>query len=593
MPAVEYRANLSAKSFPFLSWYNARTTIINNGIDNVYNRYTAKAETDEDLGVPQLFYGHNFLPTQEGYASVVIGAAGAIGGGWAPPNPILAYRPQVFNGNANYGGTVFGTPSQDDRTVPIIWVINGAGQIYASNLISSTSYSLMPLGLTLPLNPNEGLFLTQGVINGRTFICATSNYNSLAASVPALTYEITNGFTGLSSAAVVFAGLDYSKLRGILAANGYLIAWTRNSVAWSSLTTPTDFVPSLVTGAGGGSVQEIKGQIHKCVPAPFGFILHCQDNCVAAIYTGNSRFPFKFNEITGAGGFVSEMLITEGGTLAGQIAYTTAGLQRLTQDAAIPYLAQLNDFIRGGTDEDFDVTTGVFSRGSVNNIGNFLTNFNITIPGKLKLIGSRYLIYSYTFGPQPITAGAPGINVTHQFFTHALVYDILLDRWGKLKTKHYDIFSLNPLNSFPIQGAGVGKVNTRLGIGLLGENGSINSIYVAPGSGSNIDACILLGKYQLQRGHRTILHSMIVQGPSDAYDAGLNPTTNYDVRVMPYDDGYTPGSLITPTQIAGGSVASYQKEFGCDLDATSFAILISGAFNTTSLELTLSKGGRI
>ena len=52
---------------------------------------------------------------------------------------------------------------------------------------------------------------------------------------------------------------------GITQSTGYMIAWTKNTVAWSSTIDPTDFVPDSLTGAGGGGVEEVKGAINYCI----------------------------------------------------------------------------------------------------------------------------------------------------------------------------------------------------------------------------------------------------------------------------------------------------------------------------------------
>ena len=52
-------------------------------------------------------------------------------------------------------------------------------------------------------------------------------------------------------------------------------------------------------------------------------------------------------------------------------------------------------------------------------------------PTKVTLISNRWLVLSYQVNQQNIG------------FSHALVFDIALKRWGKLKQDHVDCFSFN------------------------------------------------------------------------------------------------------------------------------------------------------
>ena len=62
MSRITYRANLSAKSFPFLSQNWGRTIIVPQ-YDNTFNRQvTSSADVDADVGIPQIYYCHNVMP---------------------------------------------------------------------------------------------------------------------------------------------------------------------------------------------------------------------------------------------------------------------------------------------------------------------------------------------------------------------------------------------------------------------------------------------------------------------------------------------------------------------------------------------------
>lgn len=74
MSRITYRANLAAKSFPFLSRDQGRSVIV-AGPDQNYSRYAnssggSDSTVDRDIGIPQLYYGHDFLPVDGGITSV-------------------------------------------------------------------------------------------------------------------------------------------------------------------------------------------------------------------------------------------------------------------------------------------------------------------------------------------------------------------------------------------------------------------------------------------------------------------------------------------------------------------------------------------
>ena len=70
MARVTYRANLSAKMFPFLSRDKGRSIIVPQSDQNYAKYVTVEASVERDVGIPQLYYCHNVLPIDSGIASV-------------------------------------------------------------------------------------------------------------------------------------------------------------------------------------------------------------------------------------------------------------------------------------------------------------------------------------------------------------------------------------------------------------------------------------------------------------------------------------------------------------------------------------------
>jgi hypothetical protein len=198
-----------------------------------------------------------------------------------------------------------------------------------------------------------------------------------------------------------------------------MIAYSTNAVAWSSLISPTDFTPSLQTGAGGGQVQSIKGVITCGAPTSNGFILYTAQNAVAVLYTNNAQYPFNFNECIGAGGISTLERVTFDSDSGNNYAYTSFGMQVIKAKSAETILADVTDFLAGQYFEDFNEATLAFEYSIL----------TAPMQKKLTFVADRYLVISY------------GITS----LTHALVYDSVQKRMGKLKLNHVACFQYDLL----------------------------------------------------------------------------------------------------------------------------------------------------
>ncbi len=318
------RLNLASAIFPFFTAAAGRTIII-PGSDENFDRYNA-ANTTPDKGVPQVFYMHNSVPTNGGFQSV----------GYIQSLP-------GFPGGADDFDTCF--PLFDTTPNTFLFVpANGKCYVYdggEQQWIATAPSSLVDIP------PNT--LVTVAYVGGTSYIyfggIGCYSYNSSTKTMDPVT------LTGLSETDVV----------SICAANGYMIACTNTAVAWSSLTDPTDFTPSIVTGAGGGEVQDAKGPIQYCVSIPGGFTISCQKNIVGATYTANTSFPFIIKEVTGSGGVNSIDDSAYQGNLPYHVIMTTSGIQQVSLDSAIPTMPEVSEFLTSKIFEDFEETTQAFS----------------------------------------------------------------------------------------------------------------------------------------------------------------------------------------------------------------------------------------
>jgi hypothetical protein len=440
MALLDYRGNLSATSFPFLSELGSRSVIV-PGQDQNFNRqvYPANAGVDNDIGIPQAFYMHNVLPMGFGYQSV--------GYELRVPNPlgpgVVFSSVSLLRNTAGAGVDI--SPGMQ-AGVNGIWVLGSTYDpthwVFVNHYWDGSGDILWGIDLTNTL--------TTAHVSGVTYIYV-ANHGLFQWNFAAQRFE-TVAVTGINIFAVI----------GIAESNGYLIAYTPEAIAWSSTLDPTDFVLSLATGAGGGKVENAKGPITGVSSTNTGIIIWTNLNAVAGTYTGNPRTPYAFIECTGAGGLESIEQFTYDNNSGNNYAWTTYGLQTVSARQADTIMADLTDYISGQVLEDFDITTGLFSTQHI--AGKFLV--------KLVLISSRYLAISY------------GISS----YTHIMVYDTELKRWGRLKIGHVDCFEYYDF------GVSVGA-NPKKSIGILTQDGNTYTVDFDLRANWE-DSVLILGKFQ-------------------------------------------------------------------------------------------------
>jgi hypothetical protein len=344
---------------------------------------------------------------------------------------------------------------------------------------------------------------------------------------------------------VTLNGLNEGSVIGITSIAGYLIAWSADTVAWSSLTNPLDFVPSLTTGAGAGSVEGATGSIVVCAAAHAGFLVYTSGNVVASTYTGNAQFPFIFRALPNSGGLKEASHADYDSQAGQQYAYTTSGFQLFDVQKAQTVLSDLTDFIAGSELEDYSISSGVLSKVTVAG----------SIKKAVKFVANRYLVVSY------------GANS----FTHAIVYDTQLKRFGKLRLNHIQCVDLIiAADSFDIP---------RHSIGLVRSDGLVYFAEFDAHAAAS-DAVMILGKYQLDRGKALQLHTVEVEN--------IKAGTNFSMKALPSLDGKNTTTVPLPSVEEAG----FLRTFNTRLSAKNFSLLMTGTFSLNSLILTFSATGR-
>lgn len=538
------RANLLAASFPFLTDLWGQTVMQSQG--DIGNTNFGP----DSINKPQLFYAENVMPTTVGYQSISFKPISVPNIGTIPsryiqqvfelqvPNPIVALGFPAFI--TIYVATTVGNSTN-------MWVLN-------QNVSENWAFVVTPYVSTIiPMQ------ITTAFSNGQTYL--------FMAGQGAFHYNAGAG----TFVADAFIGVTAANLLGITATNGYIIAYSNNGTFWNSNTNPLDFTPSLVTGAGGGPVQEVKSQIVGCFGISGGFIIYTFNNAVQAAYTGNVNFPFKFSEVAGSGGIDNQSKVSWQDDSSTHFIYGSKGLQVIEIGSdATPAFPEVTEMLTAGYVETFNIATLTFSR-SVGQGSDFSTPL-------ITLCGTRYVVISYN--PTQITVAAS----TYINYSHALVYDLLLKRWGKIVHDHTDCIGYeNILQVAYVDTSPRGVIGF---VGFLGDLVLVDMDFTYPGNeqgGGN--SVVLFGKFQIQRNKGIYLQRAAFEN----LDAGQN----WDAYAIATLDGRTkqPAVKLVDISTALGNGNDIRTFGGDNLYGLNISILLIGNFNLTSFEIDMTVGG--
>lgn len=462
MSQIPYRANLQSMTFPLLSELSGRT-IINPQTDQTYARFVSSdGQSPTDTGVAQLLYCHNVMPSTQGWQSVHYNQVFQ-----SPPGELTA---DFESAKLFYAGQVVSTGSPPVETLAstgfksyISTAGPGANRVFVVDPTTMRWKSVVGAPVLA-----VDTVTTVATINGVSYI-----YFSKIGC-----YIYNNNTNTLIER--ILDGTVKTTILGIVAANGYLNAWNATGVVWSSTVDVEDFVPSDTSGAGGGQVQEAKGEIVTAVPTSLGYILYTKENAVSVIYSGNAEFPWNFKAIPSSGGISSADLVSQEQASGYQQVYSTNGMQQITHAQCKTVLPNVTDFIAGNKFEDFNTALMQFSN----------TKFDWSMRKKLAVVSDRYIIVSYGLSP---TAD----------MTHALVLDLTQTRMGKLKIQHTSCFELRSLNSTVTE-------IPRDSIAFLQRDGTVKVVDFSLLETAE-DSVMLLGKYQYVRQKLVELNSVEVE----------------------------------------------------------------------------------
>tara|TARA_Y100001973_G_C5204952_1_gene340788 strand:+ start:1978 stop:3534 length:1557 start_codon:yes stop_codon:yes gene_type:complete len=476
MAVINYSIQIKETNFSLLSTDQSSTIIVDN------NNEVAPSN-------PAIAYCHNVMPTRQGLNSTeLVFTVPAVQSLLDSQNEVIYTNKIVY--------------STDKNKVTIAFT--NINEAFVLDTDTSEWYRL-PVLLPEPTGPDDPILIertyevTTGTVNGVTYV--------YLSNIGCYTYSEDN----VALEPVTLTGLDASEVLGVVASGGYLVAYTEDSVAWSSTIDPTDFTPSDVTGAGAGKIQEIQGNILFAVPNSTGFLVYTEGNIVSATLTSSVSYPFKFSSVVGSKGGSKLITTSYESSAREQFTYGDAGLQSVTNTEASNILPDITDFISGKMYEDFDDETMTF------NYVDLVASTDIIVKA-VSFISNRYLVISYGIGIA---------NSDLPTFTYALIYDVELSRLGKVKCTHVDVLELHNKQEAP----------AKTSIGFLSADGKVEYLDWSPTADSN--GVVILGKLQYSRERLITLQGLTVSNifpvaELDVYDRYVLPNF-YEAMVKAYD----------------------------------------------------------
>lgn len=560
MAVNRFRISLNNAEFPLVSTL-AQRAVFFPALDNAPRvpRYAHGTDISADYNMARVIFGENVMPIAEGFSSVGYEQ-------WIPPaDPKAVQFDKIFALRDEDENVVLYSPARGEN-----FLHNKDDNVWESNPLPDIVGG--PLDANASGYPYTSAPVTYAYVDGKTFVCYARQVSMENEDVSILFWNSET--KSLEPAGALIANLPFAvgQIDGISSSNGYLLVWSDIAVAWAPFDGAafnfSNFENGNFTTSGSQIPEDVQGKIRAIGRLAGGFIMFTNKNAVAAQYNANNQVsPWIFSQVQNCGGIETFEQMTVESSLGTIMAYTTTGFQSISLNKAENIHPQVSDFIAGKRIEFYDFATAQIARYT--STLDFFT--------KVTAIGSRYLVISYgTF---------PG------FYNFALVYDITLQRWGKLRIQHVDCFYYSydprtrPLTygmaqvpyDFPPLGSYLDTaflsnplVSVQNAIAFLDYNGEVKiadwSEYARP----EIDqAMLMIGRVQLKRETGVQINRVEVEG----LRAG-------DIVIDPSLDGAELQPPVSPMLVED---SPRRKLFGTMLECLNFNITLRGTFSATTL----------
>ena len=463
---VQFRANVTAANFPLLSSLHGRSLLQREAQDSNYvvvNQYGG-ASADRDIGIPTFIYLHNVMPTITGIASV-------------------GYK------------TVSSPADNTARYAQVLRTCTETRYIYLPTI--NNNYILLSGAWHSIGGFSNDKNVTYAHIHKVTYICHEYSFIQ-KLNEATMRLEIVD-----------FKGLDTTKILGVTHANNYLISYTKDTIHWSNILDSEDFLPQLKTRAGSIIPLHVRGAIVGCLPTSNGFVIFTTVNAVRATFSGDKDLPFKFEEILNSGGIRTLEHVSNDNNHDTFYCWTNKGLQQFGKlnGNAEQLFPEVTDFFTSHIFEDYIGDTGRRASTNESEIWSSQTEtwaetqegyselkqwtFDGELNIKVAMIANRYLMLSYSLP-------------TNTILTHCLVYDAVLQRWGKLRIEHIDCFELDPATSTSF----LTEPNHQ--IAFLQKDGRIKVLDMEAAT-KDTDSVMFFGKIQHTRNKVCTMHTIEVE----------------------------------------------------------------------------------
>lgn len=404
MAVQRFKLSLNAATFPLLST-NASRAVCIPALDGPARTPRAFMGSDEniDYNIPQIIYCENVLPTRQGIKSV-------------------GYQ-QVIAPTVNIDfDSVFPLRDADENTV-LYSPSKGKNYIY-DDVAGAWSTEDIPTiwGLTLAAGsvPADSK-VTYAYVDGKTFVCYSRLKSTTSVDMSIMQWD--SATKSLIPATPVITNLPFpvGEIDGISSSSGYLLVWSGLTIAWAPFNGAafdyTIYANGNFTGAGYQIPEDVQGPITAIIAMAGGFIAFTTRNAIGCSYHSQTiTAPWVFREIPDAGGMESYEQATVEGSLGRLVAYTSAGMQSISLNSAELAYPAVGDFIASRSTERYDSGSHSLISGTT----------SVDLFTKITAVGNRYVVISYGYYPGT--------------FSFALIYDLGLKRWGKLRIVHRDCF---------------------------------------------------------------------------------------------------------------------------------------------------------
>lgn len=567
MAIQRFKLPLNNAAFPFASVDSPRAVFVPglDGAARASKGFVAGPES-ADYNLTQILYGENFMPVGPGVRSV-------------------GYKQLIAPTVNTDFDSIFPLRDQDENYV-IYSPGKGKNYVYddgASAWTSETIPSIYSLTLASGSNPANSK-VTYAYVDGYTFVCFSrlKSNDATPVDMSLLLWDPTTKTFSPASSVVsnLFSAtggkMNVGEIDGISSSSGYLIVWSGIQMAWApaSVSGTFDFetvISGEISGAGSVVPPDVKGPITAVIQVSGGFVAFTSRNAQGAQYNPNSlSIPWVWREIPDAGGVESYEQVTVEGNLGAVIAYTTAGMQKVSLNSSELIYPDLSDFIASRQIERYNSTTKTLSQDA--------TTLDFYV--KLSAVGDRYIVLSY--------GTYPGV------YSFALVYDAGVQRWGKLRIVHRDCFYYNyGVVTGDITYAMLGDVTYDAfvstsydattqqsnaftaaphGLAFLLETGEVQLADWSKQIRDTQDTGVLvIGRVQLTRARNVQLNRAELEG-----------LVSGDVYVAPSYDGRTLSAAQAMIPIT--SVQDF-KVLGTLIDAKNFNVIVEGTFDISTLIL--------